>query len=78
MVPDRNPFEPDVDGPPLRLTFDSRSLASLTGLARSDADFLISLSHTPRVDGLVAWQLPASPTTFLPASRARPADAPTT
>jgi len=57
MFADRNPFEPDVDGPPLRLTFDSKSLSSLRGLERTDADFLISLSHTPQVDGLVAWQL---------------------
>jgi hypothetical protein len=51
----RNPFAPDLEGAPLQLTFDSRSLAELTGKERDDADFLISLSNTDHVDGLVAW-----------------------
>ena len=51
----RNPFVPDLEGAPLQLTFDSRSLSKLTGQERGDADFLISLSGTEHVDGLVAW-----------------------
>jgi hypothetical protein len=54
----RNPFEPEAEGALLRLTFDSRSLSRLTGQARADADYLVSLSHTPQIDGLVAWALP--------------------
>ena len=32
MAPDqRNPFDPELDGAALRLTFDSRSMRSLSG-----------------------------------------------
>jgi hypothetical protein len=51
----RNPFAPEPEGAPLLLTFDSRSLSDLTGQQRDDVDFLISLSHTKHVDGLVVW-----------------------
>jgi hypothetical protein len=67
----RNPFEPESDGAPLQLTFDSRSLSSLDHQERADADFLMSLSHTERVDGLVAWALPGF-AEDLPAVETRP------
>lgn len=51
----RNPFEPEPSGPPLQLSFDSRSLADLEGDERTDAEYLISLSLTPHIDGLVIW-----------------------
>jgi hypothetical protein len=51
----RNPFDPDLDGAALRLTFDSRSLRSLSGDRRSEAEFLLSLAHTEKIDGLVVW-----------------------
>jgi hypothetical protein len=54
----RNPFEPELEGAPLELTFDSRSLSALGGQERDDVEFLMSLSHTSHVDGLVAWALP--------------------
>ena len=56
MAPDqRNPFDPELDGAALRLTFDSRSLRSLSGHERSEAEFLLSLAHTEKIDGLVVW-----------------------
>jgi hypothetical protein len=67
----RNPFEPELDGAPLQLTFDSRSLSALGGQERADAEFLMSLSHTRHVDGLVAWALPGFAEN-LPAVQPRP------
>lgn len=51
----RNPFDPELDGAALRLTFDSRSLPSLSGDKRSETEFLLSLTHTEKIDGLVVW-----------------------
>jgi hypothetical protein len=55
----------------LQLTFDSRSLSSLVGEERDDVEFLMSLSHTDHVDGLVAWALPGF-AEHLPAAETRP------
>ena len=51
----RNPFDPALDGAPLRLTFDSRSLQPLRGNLQDQTAFLASLAHTDKFDGLVVW-----------------------
>ena len=55
----------------MELTFDSRSLSSSAGHERDDAEFLMSLSQTSHVDGLVAWAHPGFAET-LPAVETRP------
>jgi hypothetical protein len=67
----RNPFEPELEGAPLELTFDSRSLSTLAGQERDDVEFLMSLSQTSHVDGLVAWAFPGFAEN-LPAVETRP------
>ncbi len=56
-VGERNPFDPDLDGTPLLLTLDSRSLSQLEGRDAEEASFLISLCHTKEIEGLVTWAL---------------------
>lgn len=55
MRDERNPFDPDPEGPPLRLTFDSHSLACLGGRQAEEAQFLYSLCDADEIDGLVTW-----------------------
>lgn len=55
MIDERNPFDPDPDGPPLRLTFDSHSLSRLSGRQADEVEFLYSLCDADEVDGLVTW-----------------------
>lgn len=55
---ERNPFDPDPEGPPLRLTFDSHSLSRLEGREAEEAEFLYSLCDAEEIDGLVTWAEP--------------------
>jgi hypothetical protein len=52
-MPDENPFEPRLEGVPLLFTVDGCSLARLSGEARREASFLLTLTHTPLVDALL-------------------------
>jgi len=54
-IDERNPFDPDFEGPPLRLTFESHSLSRLHGREAEEAEFLYSLCDADEVDGLVTW-----------------------
>ncbi|HSS33093.1 MAG TPA: hypothetical protein VLL27_07410 [Solirubrobacterales bacterium] len=56
-VSDSNPFDPDLEGTPLLLTLDSRSLSQLQGRGAEEASFLISLCDTKEIEGLVTWAL---------------------
>lgn len=55
LIDERNPYDPDPEGPPLRLTFDSHSLSRLSGREASEAEFLYSLCDAEEIDGLVTW-----------------------
>jgi hypothetical protein len=50
-----NPFEPRLEGVPLLLTLDARSLPDLSGEERERAEFLCELCLTPTLDGLWTW-----------------------
>jgi hypothetical protein len=54
-IDERNPFDPDFEGPPLRLTLESRSLSRLRGREAEEAEFLSSLCDADEIDGLVTW-----------------------
>jgi hypothetical protein len=54
-IGERNPFDPDLDGTPLLLTLDSRSLSRLEGRDAEEAAFLVSLCDTREIEGLVTW-----------------------
>lgn len=68
-----NPFQPRLEGVPLLLTLDARSLSTLTGEDRERAEFLCELGLTPAVDALWSWG--AEPlVTGLPQAELRPLD----
>jgi hypothetical protein len=58
LIDERNPYDPDAEGPPLRLTFDSHSLSGLGGREAEEAEFLYSLCDAEEIDGLVTWATP--------------------
>lgn len=58
LTDERNPFDPDPEGPSLRLTFDSYSLSRLSGRQAEEAEFLYSLCDAEEIDGLVTWATP--------------------
>jgi hypothetical protein len=73
MADQRNPFEPRLEGVPLVLTLDARSLSNLDGEARERAEFLCELCLTPAVEGLWTWG--AAPLdSQLPQTELRPLD----
>lgn len=55
LIDERNPFDPDFVGPPLRLTFENHSLTRLRGRDAEEAEFLYSLCDAEEIDGLVTW-----------------------
>jgi len=53
-MPEENPFEPTLDGVPLVVTLDGRSLSSISGRDLDEALFLLSLCHhSPFLDAVV-------------------------
>ncbi len=50
---DKNPFEPRLEGAPLLLTLDGKSLSRLSGEPRREFAFLLPLTRTPLVDPLL-------------------------
>src|SRR3954452_15498272 len=58
MADQQNPFEPRLEGVPLLLTLDARSLSGLDDEARERAEFLCELCLTPAVEGLWTWGTP--------------------
>jgi hypothetical protein len=73
MTDPGNPFEPRLEGVPLLLTLDARSLSGLCGEDREKADFLSELCLTPAADGLWTWgAVPLDPR--VPQTEQRPFD----
>lgn len=52
-MPEENPYVPRLEGPPVPLTFDGRSLSNLQGEQWREFNFLLSLTHTPLVEAAV-------------------------
>lgn len=55
MAQEENPFQPRLEGAPLLLTLDARSIPALEGEDREQVAFLCELCLTPAVDGLWTW-----------------------
>lgn len=55
MGSEPNPFEPQFEDAPLRLTFDAAGLSNLSNEEQSQLDFLVELCSTPMADAQWSW-----------------------